>query len=104
MHIRIYLKGGGAVTAVSIEVGAGKGFSHLAVPVRQQADRACACGRLPQRPRDLRELARRTVAEEGERDVQVGARDDAAVAQLAGLPQAQRVEDVLGEPQRAEEP
>jgi hypothetical protein len=44
------------------------------------------------------------VAEEGERDVQIAARHDATVPELASLPLAQRVERGVGEPQRAEEP
>jgi hypothetical protein len=44
------------------------------------------------------------VAEEGERDVQVLARDEAAVAQLARLPCGEQIEGRVGEPQRTEEP
>jgi hypothetical protein len=44
------------------------------------------------------------VAEEGERDVQMLARDDAIASQLACLPLGKRVERGVGEPQCAEEP
>jgi hypothetical protein len=44
------------------------------------------------------------VAEEGEREVQVVAWDDASAAQLGGLPVRQCVERGVGQPQRAEEP
>ena len=78
--------------------------SRLAVSRRQQPDRARGGGRPAQRLGDRRDLASRPVAQEREREMQVLARDDPAVAQLAGLPGRQRVERRFSEPQRAEEP
>ena len=57
-----------------------------------------------QRADNRLELACRPVAEEGERDMQVLAPDDADVGQLAALPALDPVEDLIGQAKRKEEP
>jgi len=74
---------------------AGRGETHIR-PGRSR-------GR-PQLPDDRGELARRAVAEKGERDVQVRARDRAYTAETLALPGLDDVKDVLREPQSKEEP
>jgi len=77
---------------------------RLSIPIGLDLETATSTGGDLQRPRDLRELARRPRAEEGKRDVEMLARDDASpVPELTLLPGAHAVEHPLGKPQGEEE-
>src|SRR6266508_5818797 len=75
----------------------------LAVALRQEPDRLCVRGGAAHRLEDRPELLHRAVTEEGQRDVQVLARDRPAAADVLGLPVAQAVEGGLGEAEGAEQ-
>ena len=70
----------------------------LAVPDRGEPELLVdgARGR-PERVEDAREVARRAVAEEGEREVQVRPGDDAHALELVLLPRLDGVERVIGQ-------
>src|SRR6266511_844875 len=75
----------------------------LAIVLGHEADRACNSGRLTHCRKDRLELLHRTVAEKGQRDVQVVADDRPAAANVCGLPAAQSAERLLGEAEGAEQ-
>jgi hypothetical protein len=77
--------------------------SRLAVPARGEHDLGGLARRFPQGSRDRRQLAGRTPAKEREREMEMLARDDPAVAEVLVLPRLDRIEDLVREPEGAEE-
>src|SRR5207248_8882101 len=71
--------------------------SGLAVAHRLEADRSGGRGGGSQLPGDRFDLLARTVAQERDRDMQVLARDDAALGQIVALPAGEDIGDVAGE-------
>ena len=75
----------------------------FAIAARREHDLArvpCGC---PECGRNCGKLDGGSMAEEGERDVEMLARDDPAVAELLSLPGFDPVEDVVGKTKAAEE-
>ena len=77
--------------------------ARLAVAAGREDDLAGVPGRSSQRGRNRRQFGCRAPSEEGEREVEMLERDDPPVAKVLGLPRFERVEDVAGEAQGAEE-
>jgi hypothetical protein len=75
----------------------------LAITAWREDDLAGVPGGCPECGRDRGELGSGSVPEEGERDVEMLARHDPAVAELPGLPGLDPVEDVVGQTKTAEE-
>lgn len=75
----------------------------LPVALGGEDDLTGSSSRIPESAGDRPELLGRPGAEEGERDVEMLARDDPAVAKEFGLPAPEGVEDVVREPKRTEE-
>src|SRR5712691_1755564 len=71
----------------------------LAVAERLEPDWSCGSRCLARRSDDRVQLGGGTVAEEGERDVDVRARDD-ALGEMPAAPLDESVEDVVREPER----
>src|SRR5439155_3144271 len=78
--------------------------SGLAVADRLEADGSGGRGGGSQLCGDRLDLLARTVAQEGERDVRMLVRDEAAVGQAAALPAGENLGDVAGKAETAEEP
>jgi hypothetical protein len=76
----------------------------LAVAARREHDVGGFSRSVGQRHRDRRQLAGRPSAEEREREVEMLARDDPALAEMLVLPGLEVVQDAVGKPERAEEP
>ena len=77
---------------------------RLSVPIELELERMFPANSLGQNSGDLCKLCRRPRAEEGKRDVEMLARDDASpVPELTLLPGAHAVEHPLGKPQGEEE-
>jgi len=93
---------GGPTTGVLEDDHAGA--AGLTVAGRREADLARLRGSLAKHFDDRSELAGRSVAEKGERDVQMPAWDDAHAGELPLLPVLDLVENVVGRAQREEEP
>ena len=75
----------------------------LAVALGHEPDRRSGCGRRPQGLPDLPELLHRARSEEGQREVQVLPRDNAAAVDVRSLPLGQGVERLVGEAEGAEQ-
>jgi hypothetical protein len=77
--------------------------SRLAVPARGEDDLGDLSRRFGECGHDRGQLAGRAPAEEREREMEVLARDDSAVAEVLVLPRLDRIEDVGREPEGTEE-
>src|SRR5262249_50280815 len=93
----------GARTTARVAQGEHADAPGLAIALRHEPDWPRTCGGIPQRLEDGLQLGHRTVTEEGEREVQVVARNDSAVAEVLLLPAGQRLEHRLGETEGTEQ-
>jgi hypothetical protein len=95
----------GQVTALACRVveDEHRDAAGLAIAAWREQDLAGVPCRRSERGRNRREFDGGPMAEEGERDVEMLAGDDPAVAEMLGLPGLDPVDDVVGEAKAAKE-